>query len=668
MSEDLSQPSQVTNSIGNGTSDLTLELDPGSSGYTLTFPAANAAGSLTNDGTGTLTWEASASLSPPVLIDNTTADTTAMFTLENSSTGDAVMAFTQNGKGFLHGLDNSDLQYKIAFNLADVGASPVFTATNGAIGINNSQPTASLHIAGDDSDPAWLKVHQSTDNVIEPTIQCIKTRGTYLFPSPVLDGDILGQFLFDGHSTAVGLATSAKITVTTVGGWTSTSRGAKMGFEITRDNSLERVEYLTLSGYGIGVANIAPTAALHVSGTKHKQLTGTLSPTNGSTAVTGVGTNFTDEINVGDTIRIVNSLGSSLVNTVALVTNATSLTLSSNYTSATEVGLLGYSDPDLLKLSTGTGVTQYVVDRRGYVGLGTNSLDTPATPSYRIHVAVEEDSSSLNPTEYRSERYSANAIGCSRIALARSRGTSTTPLTVNQDDLLGRVDFIGHDGTTFAGCSSIWSHAAEAWTAADHGSDMRFYTTPNGTTSMAEWMRITNHGSVLVGTNVEHAHLSVQGYPSNRISGNLTVTFNSSAVSATGGKFLSGLTVGEAVRILDGAGGSTTYAVLAIADDNNFTLDADFTGTTSAGTATAFISGPLLDIRDGAAAPALSIDRNRRAHLNAPLVVRGYFVAGLPDPSIDGQLIYVLDEVGGRTMAFSDGTNWRRVADNAIVS
>lgn len=31
-------------------------------------------------------------------------------------------------------------------------------------------------------------------------------------------------------------------------------------------------------------------------------------------------------------------------------------------------------------------------------------------------------------------------------------------------------------------------------------------------------------------------------------------------------------------------------------------------------------------------------------------------------------LIYVSDEAGGATIAFSDGTNWRRVQDRAVVS
>lgn len=43
-------------------------------------------------------------------------------------------------------------------------------------------------------------------------------------------------------------------------------------------------------------------------------------------------------------------------------------------------------------------------------------------------------------------------------------------------------------------------------------------------------------------------------------------------------------------------------------------------------------------------------------------------VAGLPNPGIPGQMIYVSNESGGATMAFSDGSNWRRITDRAIVS
>lgn len=51
-----------------------------------------------------------------------------------------------------------------------------------------------------------------------------------------------------------------------------------------------------------------------------------------------------------------------------------------------------------------------------------------------------------------------------------------------------------------------------------------------------------------------------------------------------------------------------------------------------------------------------------------PATVPSYTVAGVPSATIAGQIIYVSDETGGAVLAFSDGTNWRRVTDRAVVS
>ena len=56
-------------------------------------------------------------------------------------------------------------------------------------------------------------------------------------------------------------------------------------------------------------------------------------------------------------------------------------------------------------------------------------------------------------------------------------------------------------------------------------------------------------------------------------------------------------------------------------------------------------------------------------------LAKSFTVAELPDaadfdPVVLGRAayIYVSDESGGATLAFSDGTDWRRVQDRAIVS
>ncbi len=46
-----------------------------------------------------------------------------------------------------------------------------------------------------------------------------------------------------------------------------------------------------------------------------------------------------------------------------------------------------------------------------------------------------------------------------------------------------------------------------------------------------------------------------------------------------------------------------------------------------------------------------------------------YTVAGVPDAtSFTGAMIFVTDEIGGSVPAFTDGTDWRRVTDRAIIS
>jgi len=52
-----------------------------------------------------------------------------------------------------------------------------------------------------------------------------------------------------------------------------------------------------------------------------------------------------------------------------------------------------------------------------------------------------------------------------------------------------------------------------------------------------------------------------------------------------------------------------------------------------------------------------------------PFRLVSYTVSTLPDPSDwPAGLIYVANEAGGPVPAFSDGTDWRRVTDRAVVS
>lgn len=55
--------------------------------------------------------------------------------------------------------------------------------------------------------------------------------------------------------------------------------------------------------------------------------------------------------------------------------------------------------------------------------------------------------------------------------------------------------------------------------------------------------------------------------------------------------------------------------------------------------------------------------------LGDSVLVPSYTVAAAPDASVwSGGTIFVSNESGGAVLAFSDGTNWRRVTDRAVIS
>lgn len=64
----------------------------------------------------------------------------------------------------------------------------------------------------------------------------------------------------------------------------------------------------------------------------------------------------------------------------------------------------------------------------------------------------------------------------------------------------------------------------------------------------------------------------------------------------------------------------------------------------------------------GLASPAVKLD------VDGPVAVKSYTVATVPSASAKaGQIIYVSNDSAGATLAFSDGTNWRRVHDRTVV-
>lgn len=64
-----------------------------------------------------------------------------------------------------------------------------------------------------------------------------------------------------------------------------------------------------------------------------------------------------------------------------------------------------------------------------------------------------------------------------------------------------------------------------------------------------------------------------------------------------------------------------------------------------------------------------SIERAMAVRWDSPLMLQSFAKADLPTAANwTGGIIYVTDDVGGETIAFSDGADWLRVQDRAVIS
>jgi hypothetical protein len=120
------------------------------------------------------------------------------------------------------------------------------------------------------------------------------------------------------------------------------------------------------------------------------------------------------------------------------------------------------------------------------------------------------------------------------------------------------------------------------------------------------------------------------------------------------------------IRVEDTDGGYSTWG----GNGGHLTFSADV-GNAVGGTRIAFETDGTEKVRIdsngkvgiGTTAPRVKLD------VSGPVAVGSYSVATVPSAALGaGQIIYVSSESGGATLAFSDGTSWRRTTDRAVIS
>jgi len=112
---------------------------------------------------------------------------------------------------------------------------------------------------------------------------------------------------------------------------------------------------------------------------------------------------------------------------------------------------------------------------------------------------IAEESSAFPYTLYEA---TGNAQG-HIVAFRSSRGTYASRTATQFNDVLGQLNFGGHNGTTLVdGRARIQAVAGQTWTAGSNGSYLDFYVTSQGTTTSSLGLRLSM-GDVLTGHNAQ---------------------------------------------------------------------------------------------------------------------------------------------------------------------
>ena len=147
----------------------------------------------------------------------------------------------------------------------------------------------------------------------------------------------------------------------------------------------------------------------------------------------------------------------------------------------------------------------------GNVGIGTTA------PASTLHLFGTVDPTMVLIDSVGS--VASNVIG------RRANGSVGSLTTVVANDNLLVLGGMGYDGTSYSSNTSpaaVSLQAAETWGTTAHGTQIVMLTTPNGSTTRAERIRIDNAGNVGVGTTAPLSKLHVSGI----YAGNALAIFN----------------------------------------------------------------------------------------------------------------------------------------------
>jgi hypothetical protein len=242
----------------------------------------------------------------------------------------------------------------------------------------------------------------------------------------------------------------------------------------------------------LGIGLSAPAAKLQVFGgtdttfapnVYNTRLTGDASATSGNS---GSGISFQGY-----------TTGTTSVSDLAFISGIKENTTDTNYAGALVFGTR----------TTGSGGGNFErmrIDSSGYVLAGTNSAITGLVSRF-TNAGTGPD------TYYAAVRY-VNSQAAPGLRFGKSRGATVgAHAALVSGDRFGEVQMFGSDGTNFVEGGKIWGEVDGAVSLGVMPGRLTFYTTPAGSGTATEKMRIDNAGNVGIGTASPSAKLDVNG-------------------------------------------------------------------------------------------------------------------------------------------------------------
>jgi hypothetical protein len=262
---------------------------------------------------------------------------------------------------------------------------------------------------------------------------------------------------------------------------------------------------VTVSGlYNAFTNDIAVTGTISgttVTGTTANFVSGVFTTQISGTTVTGTTSSFT-------TGNFTTLSGATATFTSGVIASGTATNPSLSFVGDPNTGIFS-PGADQVAVAT-NGVQRLTVDSSGRLLAGTSTSRIVGIGTSQGQIQIEQPSTSNAIFSLITNRNVATVSP--RIELCKTRGTALGSTNiVSNVELLGSVAFNGADGTNLIPAALIEGYVDGTPGANDMPGRLIFSTTPSGSSSPTERLRITSAGLVGIGTNAPNVPLEVVG-------------------------------------------------------------------------------------------------------------------------------------------------------------